>query len=307
MTGAIAFGYDSQTDKSNATASGLGMDDAEINFAISEDIEGLGKLAAKLGFGSGGRGDTATGNDSTISLTTASGIAITGGTTKGSSYFTQGIASAGTAYQWDLSGKLFSKRTINDAISVKVPVADGVSVSVAHSEAAVSSYWTGTGATGNGTEQRYNTLSVDYSAGPLAINAGYRAYDNGLESGTTTLRSASSDVRNRAALSYDLGLAKIGAGYEQTKYKYGNKKTDSLLGINVPLGGALNVGAQVAQSSTTDNASSSDNQDRNGYLLVANYNLSKRTYLVANYYQYSAGDSYSTRPSGYGVFLYNNF
>ncbi len=302
MTGAIAFGYDSQTDKSNATTSGLGMDDAEINFAISEDIEGLGKLAAKLGFGSGGRGDTATGNDSTISLTTGSGIVITGGTTKGSSYLTQGLASAGNAYQWDLSGKLFSKRTINDAISVKVPVAEGVSVSLAHSEAAVSSYWTGTGATGNGTEQRYNTVSVDYTAGPLAINAGYRAYDNTVEAS-----SSSSDIRNRAALSYDLGLAKIGAGYEQTKYKYGNKKTDSLLGINVPLGGALNLGAQLAQSSTTDNASSSDNADRSGYLLVANYNLSKRTYLVANYYQYDAGAAYSTRPNGYGVFLYNNF
>ncbi len=302
MTGSIAFGYDSKTDKDNDTSSGMGMDDAAINFAISEDIEGLGKLAAKMGFGAGGKGDSATGNDATISLTTASGIAVTGGTTEGSSYLTQGLASAGTAYQWNLSGKLFSSRTKNDAISVKIPVAEGVSVSVAHSEGAVVSYWTGTGAAGYDTPQRYNTVSLDYSAGPLAINAGYRAYDNTVENS-----SSSSDVRNRAALSYDLGLVKIGAGYEQTKYKYGNKKTDSLFGVNVPLGGALNVGAQVAQSSTTENASSADNQDRNGYLLVANYNLSKRTYLVANYYQYGAGDAYSTRPSGYGVFLYNTF
>jgi len=278
------------------------MDTAEINFAISEDIEGLGKLAAKLGFTSSGKGSSASGQDSTISLTTASGIAITGGTTEGASYLTQGLASAGTAYQWNLSNKLFDKRSKNDAVSVKVPVAEGVSVSLAHSEAKLTdtTYDVGYGATGNGTEQRYNTVSVDYAAGPLAINAGYRAYDNTVEGS-----SGSSDVKNRASLSYDLGVAKVGVGYDQTKFKYGNKKTDSLLGINVPLGGALNVGAQVAQVSTTDNASSASNYDRSGYLLVANYNLSKRTYLVANYYQYDEGTS--TRPSGYGVFLYNNF
>jgi len=123
MTGAIAFGYDNQTTSAGATTSGMGMDDAEINFAISEEIEGLGKLSAGMGFGSGGRGDAAAGNDSTIKLTTASGAAITMGTTKGGSYLTQGLASAGTAYQWDLSGKLFGARTINDAVSIKVPVA----------------------------------------------------------------------------------------------------------------------------------------------------------------------------------------
>ena len=232
MTGSIAFGYQSDTNSANATSSGLGMDSAEINFAISEDIEGLGKLAAKLGFGSSGKGDIANGNDSTISLTTASGISITGGTTEGASYLTQGLASAGTAYQWNLSDKLFSVRTKNDAVSLKVPVAEGVSVSLAHTEGTLTSsnYDAGKGATGNGTEQRYNTVSVDYSAGPLAINAGYRAYDNTVENSNT-----SADVKNRASLSYDLGVAKVGVGYDQTKYKYGNKKTDSLLGINVPL------------------------------------------------------------------------
>ncbi len=34
--------------------SGMGMDDAEINFAIAEDIEGVGKLSAGLGFTNGG-------------------------------------------------------------------------------------------------------------------------------------------------------------------------------------------------------------------------------------------------------------
>lgn len=300
MTGYIAFGYEADTTSAGALSSGLGMDDAEINFAIAEDIEGVGKLSASMGFGSGGKGNAATGNDSTIKLTTASGAAITMGTTKGASYLTQGVASAGTAYQWDLSGKLFSSRTINDAVSVKLPVAEGTSISLAHSEGAVASYWTGSGAAGYDSAQRYNTVSVDYAAGALTVNAGYRSYDN-----TVANSTSSSNTRNRASVSYDLGVAKVGVGYEQTTYMYGNTKTDSLMGINVPLNSALNVGVQYGNQSTSGQATAANNYNRGGQLLVANYNLSKQTYLVANYYTYDAGGSQNA--TGYGVFLYKGF
>jgi len=299
MTGYVAFGYESSTTSANATTSGMGVDDAEINFAIAEDIEGVGKLSATMGFISGGRGNAAEGRDTTIKLTTASGTAVTMGNTKGASYLTGGLAAVGTNYNYDLSGRLFSSRTVNDAVSVKIPVMEGLSVSVAHAEAAVSSYWTGTGAAGNGTEQRYNTASLDYAAGALAVNAGYRAYDN-----TTASSTTSSNTRNRASASYDLGVAKLGAGYESTQFMAGNSKTDSLLGVNLPVG-ALSLGVQFAQQSTSGNTSSADNYNRNGYLLGANYNLSKQTYLAAHYYSYDKGAT--VNPSGYGVFLYKGF
>jgi len=286
----------------------MGLDDAEINFAIAEDIEGVGKLAATMGFISGGRGATAQGRDTTIKLTTASGTAITMGNTKGASYLTGGLASAGTNYNWDMTDiGFFSSRTVNDAVSVKIPVMEGLSVSVAHAEAKnyytaydTSNYWAGTGAAGNGTEQRYNTASLDYAAGALAVNAGYRAFDN-----TTASSTTSSNTRNRASASYDLGVAKVGAGYESTQYMYGNSKTDSLLGVNVPVGGALSLGVQFAQVSTSGNSSSASNYNRNGYLLGANYNLSKQTYLAAHYYNYDGGTT--VNPNGYGVFLYKGF
>jgi len=301
MTGYIAFGYESDTTSAGATTSGMGMDDAEINFAIAEDIEGVGKLSAAMGFTNGGKNNAAVGNDATIKLTTASGTAITMGTTKGASYLTGGVAAVGTNYNWDLSGKLFSSRTINDAVSIKIPVMDGVSVSVAHAEAAVSSYWTGTGAAGNGTEQRYNTASLDYASGALVANVGYRSYDN-----TTASSTASANTRNRASVSYDLGVAKMGLGYESTSYMYGNTKTDSLLGVNVPVGGALSLGTQFAQQSTSGNSSSASNYNRNGYLLGANYNLSKQTYLAAHYYSYDAGSTVQNA-TGYALFLYKGF
>jgi hypothetical protein len=300
MTGYIAFGYESATSSANATTSGMGMDDAEINFAIAETIEGVGKLSATMGFTNGGKGNAAVGNDATIKLTTDSGTAVTMGTTKGASYLTGGVAAVGTNYNWDLSGRLFSGRTINDAVSIKIPLSQGLSLSVAHAEAAVSSYWTGTGAAGNGTEQRYNTASVDYSSGDLVANAGYRSYDN-----TTNNSTSSANTRNRASVSYNLGVAKVGVGYESTSYMYGNSKTDSLLGVNVPVGGNLSLGAQFAQVSTSGNASSSSNYNRNGYLLGANYNLSKQTYIAAHYYNYDGGTT--VNPNGYGLFLYKGF
>jgi hypothetical protein len=97
MTGYIAFGYESATSSTNATTSGMGMDDAEINFAIAETIDGVGKLSATMGFTNGGKNNAAVGNDATIKLTTDSGTAFTMGTTKGASYLTGGLAAVAPA------------------------------------------------------------------------------------------------------------------------------------------------------------------------------------------------------------------
>jgi len=308
MTGALGFGYQSDTTSGNVTTSGMGVDDAEINFAVSESIEGLGTISGKLGFGSSGNGSGATGNDTAISIKGASGASMTVSNTKGGNYLSNGLAGAGTDYQYDMAGKLFSVKTRNDVISFKFPVAEGTTISLAHAEGnsiatttttTATGYGAGAGASGADTtpeQQRYNTLSVDYAAGPLAVNAGYRSYDN-----VATSSNSHASTRTRASLSYDLGAAKIGAGLEQQTYAYGNTRTDSLVGINVPMSRALNLGAQFANRSTTKDSTTTG---YSGYLLVANYSLSKQTYLVANYYSYQTAASNAT---GYGMFLYKGF
>jgi len=309
MTGALGFGYASDTTSGNVTTSGMGVDDAEINFAVSEKIEGLGTVSGKLGFGSSGNGSGATGNDMAITVKGDSGASMTVSNTQGGSYLTNGLAGAGTDYQWNLSGKLFSTRPRNDAISFKFPVAEGTTISLSHTEGnsnsavgtttATGTGWgAGTGASGadaTAEQQRYNTLSVDYAAGSLAVNAGYRSYDN-----VATSSNSHATTRTRASFSYDLGAAKIGAGLEQQTYAYGNTRTDSLVGLNVPMG-ALNLGAQIGNRSTTKDSTTTG---YTGYLLVANYSLSKQTYVVANYYSYQTAASNAT---GYGMFLYKGF
>jgi len=115
--------------------------------------------------------------------------------------------------------------------------------------------------------------------------------------------------RNRGSLNYDLGVAKVGAGWESSTYMYGNTMTDTMVSVNVPMSGALNLGAQLGSRALGGNSSSSANTTRNGYLLVANYNLSKQTYLVANYYSIDMGATATNAQlaTGYALYLYKGF
>jgi len=315
MTGYLGYGYDSHTNSVGVQSSGLGVDDAEINFAVSEDIEGLGKVSGTLGFISGGRGASASGRDTKLSVTLLSGTSITFANALGASYLTNGVAAAGTDYEYDLSlttapagSGLFSARSVNDSVTIKIPLGEGVSISGAHSEPTTVSYWSGSGAAGDAVSgtagQRYNTLSVDYKAGALTANAGYRSYDQGVSNSSTTYNN-----RNRGSANYDLGVAKLGVGYESSTYMYGNTMTDTLASVNVPVSGALNLGAQLGSRALGGNSSSSANTTRNGYLLVANYNLSKQTYLVANYYSIDMGATAANAQlaTGYALYLYKGF
>jgi len=319
MTGAIAYGFESDTTSSNVTTSGFGMEDAEINFAVSEDIEGLGKLSAGLGIGWGGRNSTAGSNDSNITLTLTSGLKIAMKSEKGAEYLTGGIAGAGANFEADLTYLGGLTRSKNDTVAVSFPVAEGITVTLKHSEPNAyattatnqidaTSVGTGsaadrgavaTSSTEAGYIQRHNTASVDYKAGALTVNAAYRSYDDQI-----TNSAYYGNTKSRFSASYDLGVAKIGAGVDQTNYTYGNTKTSTLVGATVPVG-SLTLGVQLLSISAANNASASSNYTRNSVLAGGMYSLSKRTYLTAQYYGGDTGGTSNT--SGYLLSLYNTF
>jgi len=301
LTGELSYGFSSET-AANSTLSGFGLEAADITIATTEDIEGLGKVAAAMNFDvSGGRNSSATAGDATLSLTLTNGMKITGGSTKGSNYLSQGLASAGSAYELNMSGKIFSARTVNDFVSVSMPLMEGTKLTYTHTEGKGDVTIGSGSASALGTStQAYDTISLDYAAGALAANVQARTYNQQIASGTS---SASS--RSRAAASYDLGIAKIGAGVENTNYMYGNTLSDSAFGITIPMG-AANIGGQFVSSSTSGNATASSNYTRTGSLFGGTYNLSKRTYAVAQYYSYDAGSTVSNT-SGYILALYNTF
>jgi hypothetical protein len=299
LTGEVAYGFASTT-AANSTLSGFGLEAADFTIATAEDIEGVGKVAASINLdASGGRSSSATTGDVTISLTLANGLKIAGGSTQGASYLGQGLASAGAAYEWNMSGKILGSRTTNDYISFSMPLMEGTKVTYTHTEADVA-IGTGSASALNTTTQAYDTISLDYTAGALAANVQARTYNQQVASSTS---SASS--RSRAAASYDLGVAKIGAGVENTNYMYGNSKSDSAFGLTIPMG-AANIGGQFVSTSTSGNATASSNYTRTGAIFGGTYSLSKRTYAVAQYYSYDAGSTVSNT-SGYIFALYNTF
>jgi predicted porin len=96
--------------------------------------------------------------------------------------------------------------------------------------------------------------------------------------------TANSNYRHRAAFSYDLGVAQIGAGYEQTTSTYGATTTDSLMSVVLPIPSSpLTLSAAFGQRVKAGNAASSSDTTYSGSLYNAVYTLSKRTYLLATY------------------------
>ena len=307
MTGAIAYGFSSQTSSSNVTTSGMGVDDAEINFAISEDLDGGNKLSGGFGFGGGGKAAAVTANDWNLTLTGASGAKLVMKTTQAAEYLSGGIAGAGANYEIDLTYTGLLTRPYNDAVSVSFPVFEGATLTVTHTE---PDYAIGGGSAANigvlattttsaGTMQRYNTAALTYKAGALVVDGQYRSYDD-----QQTLNTVYANTKNRFSASYDMGVAKIGAGIDTTVYTYGNSNTKTLVGMTVPMG-QMNLGAQLLTVTASGNATSSSNYTRTATLIGGQYNVTKRTYATAQYYTGDVGGT--SNINGYVISLYNTF
>lgn len=286
MTGAIAFAYSSDTTVDGVNTSGMGVGGANIDFAVSEAVEGLGTVSGGLGFAAAsGKGSAVTGRDVTLAVKLSSGTGVKFYSGQGASYLAGGLASAGSAFDIGLDGYLIGSSSYADELSVSIPVMAGVTVGLAHAEPGVSGGGTGAAAAAGGAVQRYNTLSLGYSAGALALNAGYRTYDYQIADTTT---SASS--KNRFGASYDLGVVKLGAGMDQTSYTAGNTYTETLAGLTIPMG-ALTLGAQLGQVATSGYTT---NYTFSGSLVGANYTFSKRTYATFQYANWSGAFKGST-------------
>jgi len=296
LTGEVAYGFFSET-AANSTLSGWGTEAADFTIATTEDVPELGKVTASMSLdGSGGRGANSTVNDIKLGLAMTNGLAITTGSVKGGSYLGQGLASAGAAYELNMSGKTLSSRTSNDFIAVAMTVMPGTKLSYTHTEADVV-IGTGSASASGTTTQAYDTLSLSYTAGALAADVGVRTYNNQVASSLT-----SAQQKSRGSVSFDMGVAKIGAGVDSTNYTYGNTDTQSAFGINIPMG-SLSIGGQVASRVTSGGTS---NYSRSGTLVGGMYSFSARTYAVAQYYSYDAGSTVSNT-SGYIFCLYNTF
>jgi hypothetical protein len=290
MTGFLASGYRSTQTTAGVTASGMGVDTANIDFAVAEDIEGLGKVSGKLGVALKNKDTTAASRDSELAIDFGAA-----GKVKMSNYYSAswlGGTAAGNANQYcsfsygDCAGTasnvgMFSTYGYNDEISYTIPLTSTLSASVNNVEPSTtaSGAGLGSGQAGYTDSQRYNTYSLTYKPGKeLTITGGYRTYDRANEA------TGNSSYRHRAAFNYDLGAAQIGAGYEQTTTTYGATTTDTLMSLVLPVpSSALTLSAQFGNRTKAGNASSSSDTTYSGTIYNAVYKLSGRTDLLATY------------------------
>jgi len=303
LTGDFSFGYSSSTSAASGTANGMGMGDADIYWATSEDLEGGGKLGVNLALdlsnNTAAYGQAAVVGDETMSYTSASGMKVVVGSVKAGDYLSGGIASAGSGYNQTLDNALFTSRTFKDQITVTLPVGEGMALSLQHREAGTG-MGAGAASTGAGT-QRDATIGLKYTVDKLVLDGGYRVYD-----GTSSTSTSIATSLNRASASYDLGVAKIGAGYQTVIYGYGNSMTDTLVGVTAPVTSALSLGAQIGYRAKSGNSTSSLNTTMTGSIYSASYTLSKRTSLLASFISYDAVAN-TTQTTGFAAKLFTTF
>ena len=289
MTGALAYGYQQKTISTGVTSGGMGLDTSDLYFGISEDIEGVGKLSGGLGISTGGKGAASSGTGNFIQLDLGSMGSIKMDNVYSNSWL-GGVASAGSvAYSGFSKGDgfsgvgIFSTYGYNEDLVYTLKATDAITVSVTHTEPSTAASYNGIGggavgtsyysSGGSGNGQRYNTYSATFKAGALTIAGGYRTYDGADQS------TKNSNYRHRAAASYDLGVAQIGAGYETNVTTYGDTTTDTVIGLSAPLG-AMTVSATFGQRTT---AGGTSDATYSGAIYAAKYALSKRTSLDATY------------------------
>jgi len=302
ISGSYIAGYRASTGLNATTtfggdsSSGLGIDTSVVNFTATEDLGGGLKASAVMGFDGLNRGGV-NGGDSGLTLTGNFGkIALATG--RGGDYLSGGVSGVGGV---GFDGKVFSTLTAGDSLGYTTPSFSGFTAGVTVDESAenqgsiaggetnaVSPVGLGVGAAGTRSSsayQRGTNLSLSYAAGPLAANLSYKVYDQqgvaAAAGAATKLDDNNSKNRISIAASYDLGVAKLGAGFRNTNFVTGTRQ-DSFLAVGVPLG-ALTLGADWGSRTQNDRFTATDNGTRTGLGLKAQYDLSKRTALIASY------------------------
>ena len=288
ITGYMSAGYIVYTAPGTGAANGgLTVDTSELYIKSSEDIGGGYKASGAMGLGGLERatGTTNTGYGQYAMYGTNFDIKIAGpmgsiatGNTKSPDYVSGGLGGVGVLYYDFGDYGNFSGRSRRDYFTVTAPVGP-VTVTASHQEAGNVA---GNGGAEGSTSQRISIGAVTYAAGPLTANATYFTYDNEVAKSDAT----SSNVL-RLAGSYDLGMAKIGSGYQKATVSSGGTSTQFAIAGTVPMGG-LTLGAIYGTREISGmNASLiAANGSYTNTGVSANYQFSKQTGLIGQYTTY---------------------
>ena len=292
-------------------ASGFGVDQStQLNFAAAEDLGGGYKTTAKMQLSALDRGQGVQGGDTSLALLTPVGQ-LTVFNAQNTDYLSRGYAAVGAP---TMDNKVFNPAGYLAGVNFATKVGP-VIVGLTHAEAPTAktisstTFSLGGGESGTNGLQRLTSISATYSNGPLSVDGQYISYDNQTFIGAIGCDcSYNNIVRARGA--YDMGIAKLGGGYQVVTLTSGATATMSLLAASVPVG-AMTFAADYAQLATSGTAgnllvgltgnpaaqlgANSLDGTRGGYGLSATYAFSKTTSASV---QYTNWLYYSTNLSG---------
>ncbi|MDC0113005.1 porin [Burkholderiaceae bacterium] len=263
VTGALGFGWEGVSPAVGGSETGIKVTDGNVKFSASEDLGGGMSVLTAMDIQSRGRDTTIAGRDASITLVTGFGGFTLGAVEAGNGILGLGGAGApiigmdgndATAFDGVLDGGV----NVNIA-KYSLPLGNGIGISVALTDAANALKGTNAG----------NTYGATYSMN--AISAAFDYTDAALAK------------RTRVSGSYDLGVVKLGAGYQTRKFTGAtstNKQT--VLGVSAPYG-AFTFGLNYATQKQLE-------ASNKGIDLGVSYALSKRTNVYAQMQRLTIGD-----------------
>ncbi len=300
------FGYQYAATQSNAgvKANGFNTSDGDVNFSVVEDLGGGLKAEAFMGIRLRGRevaadagsatvvADQADGigaRDSRITLSGGFGSVTAGAVAAGSSLLARGTAGQAGYNGLDSDTFLLIDPEVNglDLFQYTSPSFSGANAYVQIVDSVGNPGAGGlekVAKTASGT-----VIGLNYANGPLSANIDTTSYSrNDAASATAwTPVASTADSRVRMSAQYDLGIAKVGFGY-QTNDNTTTDVNQSIFGVSIPFG-ALSIGGAMAQRETKTLATGVSVKNK-GYEIVANYDLSKRTSIAASIRSVNEGD-----------------
>jgi len=267
ISGYIGAGYQS-TGKTGAAVKGFAMTDSRIQLSGTEDLGGGLKASFVQQFrvNAAARGASdVVGEDSSVSLAGGFGT-VAYAKTRGSTLLTNAMLSGASLAEDVWAGPL--TRNSIDAVSYTMPAFNGFTLGLSRAEAEASGTNHNHSSGGEGAIQ-INTISAGYAAGPLAAGLAYKKYAGG-----------ATISKNEMFVSYDMGAARLAAGYEKASSDTDAKTS---LGVSVPMG-ALKAGVSYVSFGA------------NTYTDVGvSYALSKRTAVEFATGDYTTWANRSTR------------
>lgn len=301
ISGKLGFSYQKDADVvagSNAANHGMQMADGDLNFAATEDLGGGMSVTARSAFVSRGRDTTIAPRDATLTLVTTVGAFRMGAVETCSKLgeVMSGATSASTGADSKFSA--LDPCAFIDIASYIVPVGPVTAV-VSYVEFGPGP---GAGLLASNFTNAW-VLGGTYSAGPLMVSADYTTYK--ADTAGAFGQYADGGARTRLVGSYDLGVAKIGAGI-QNKNK--GAAGQYVLSLAVPMGPVtfgIDYASRASQGTADLSAAAklaatsvygvTEGEDARTYLAVgANYALSKTTTVNATYAQHTGAGANST-------------